>query len=197
MQKRLLISLISLIFTCSFLPLGAETNAAVYARGETYVVGVTAPDLHTDDNRVFWNSFKDFVADTPEWPKTLPIVNPPEWGKTISMETHGQVDYTPHFEGGFVCHLSLSKLAPNTLYILTINGNPERAGNKLLPTPVPGNEEEFFYDFAFIESDENGNYNATLGVKLKTGEYDVRIYVKDTNDFKIVLIRDFFQFTVE
>jgi hypothetical protein len=37
----------------------------------------------------------------------------------------------------------------------------------------------------------------SLGVFLKPGGYDVRCYVKDTADFKIVLYRDFFRFEVK
>jgi len=35
------------------------------------------------------------------------------------------------------------------------------------------------------------------GVALPPGPYDVRFYVKDTSDFKIVLYHDFFPFGVQ
>jgi hypothetical protein len=53
------------------------------------------------------------------------------------------------------------------------------------------------YDFQTITTDATGRYNATYGLVLTAGPYDVRFYVKDTADFKIVLYRDFFKFTVE
>lgn len=93
--------------------------------------------------------------------------------------------------------MQLHDLRPNHAYILTLNGNPEKAGNTLLPTPVPGNEREKCHDFLDFETDAAGRYDGELGVFLRPGAYDARIYVKDTADFKIVLYRDFFKFTVD
>jgi hypothetical protein len=42
-----------------------------------------------------------------------------------------------------------------------------------------------------------GEYMATFAIALPKGPYDVRFYVKDTDDFKIVLYHDFFRFAVE
>lgn len=127
----------------------------------------------------------------------LPLVNPPAWGRTVSDQTGGVVHYHRRFPRGFVCRLELHDLLPNHAYLLTLNGNPEKAGNDLLPTPVPGNEREKYYDFLDIKTDAQGRYAADLGIFLQRGAYDVRLYVKDTADFKIVLYRDFFPFTVE
>lgn len=173
------------------------SDIAIYARGEAYVLGATAPDLDRPDGRAFWRTFKAAVAEAAAWPGELPLINPPAWGKTLSAETQGMIQFRRSFPGGFFGHLSLCGLAPQTLYILTFNGNPELAGNALLPTPVPGLADERYYDFAFVETDANGDYDATLGVKLAPGDYAVRLYVKDTSDFKIVLYRDYFPFTVK
>ena len=187
----------ALIFAVVFPLASFAHDIAVYARGEAYVVNATAPDLHTDDDRAFWNGFKQAVRDGMNLQATLPLISPPEWGKTVSPRTRGQVDYRESFPGGFLCHLRLSGLEPDKLYILTLNGNPNLPGNALLPTPVPGLEEERYYDFAFIETDASGGFEANLGIKLPVGDYEPRIYVKDTEDFKIVLYRDYFPFTVE
>lgn len=137
-----------------------------------------------------------FSKDIP-FESKMPLEHPPEWGKTVSPESNGSINFMRSFTGAFVGHLSVEGLAPNHPYRLTLNGNPERKGNDLLPTPVPGLPNERFYDFLDITTDAQGSYQSTLGIKLKPGEYDVRIYVKDTEDWKIVLYRDFFKFTVE
>jgi hypothetical protein len=85
---------------------------------------------------------------------------------------------------------------PNRPYILTLNGNPERFGNENLPTPVPGNEQEKLFDFQIITTDSDGKYLTLYALALPKGAYDVRFYVKDTVDFKIVLCHDFFKFAV-
>jgi hypothetical protein len=143
--------------------------------------------------------FADYVADLGRqgpFEKAMDLVNPPTWGKTVSPVTHGTIQFHPSFARGFVCHLALENLLPDHAYILTLNGNPAKAGNNLLSTPVPGNEQERYYDFLTITTDAHGRYGANLGIYLKPGEYDVRCYVKDTADFKIVLYRDFFEFIV-
>ena len=126
----------------------------------------------------------------------MPLVNPPEWGKTISEATHGTIEYQDSHYAAFTGRLTLEGLEPNKQYRLTLNGKPGLDGNELLPTPVPGLPDELFYDFMDIETDEQGRFQAKLGVMLKSGDYHVRIYVKDTDDWKIVLYRDYFRFTV-
>jgi hypothetical protein len=159
---------------------------------------VTAPALEEKQVASFWDDFKRSTAsDSPADWVARQIENPPEWGKTLSEETGGSFTHRSTFPGGVVGRLSLHGLAPHHRYILTLNGNPELAGNLLLPTPVPGLEEERYYDFAFIETDADGRYEVMLGVALPPGDYQVRLYVKDTADFKIVLYHDYFPFRVE
>ncbi len=93
--------------------------------------------------------------------------------------------------------MTLEGLTPNHKYILTLNGNPARAGNDKLMETVDHNKKQKYYDFRTITTDANGRYHATFGIRLPAGPYDVRFYVKDTTDFKIILYHDFFKFTVE
>lgn len=144
----------------------------------------------------FLRAYRADQAREAPYEHVLDLVNPPAWGKTVGPRTHGEVRYHPAFPGGFVCRLSLEGLAPAHAYILTLNGNPAREGNSLLLTPVPSNEKERYYDFLVVKTDAQGGFEGRLGVFLKPGAYDVRCYVKDTSDFKIVLYRDFFRFTV-
>ena len=166
---------------------------AVFARNDSRVVGsAVAPTAAAQ--AAFW---ADYGRDHAAYEAELPLVNPPAWGKTVSAKTGGTVRYHSKFRHGFVCRLELHDLQPSHAYLLTLNGNPERAGNALLPTPVTGNEREKYYDFLDIKTDAQGRYAADLGIYLEPGDYDVRIYAKDTDDFKIVLYRDFFKFAVE
>jgi hypothetical protein len=144
----------------------------------------------------FLEAFKADTNGKAPLENALDLINPPAWGKTVSAQTRGRIQFHPAFPGGFACRISLENLLPDHDYILTLNGNPEKAGNSLLPSPVPGNEKERYYDFLIIKTDAHGHYDAGLGVFLAAGSYDVRCYVKDTGDFKIVLYRDFFKFEV-
>jgi hypothetical protein len=178
---------------------GWAEEIAVFAKNEI-VVGVTQasgaiPD--DADKRAFLERFRASVRAMTPFEATLPLVNPAEWGKTISATTRGEVRYHKEFARGFVCRLSLENLLPDHRYILTLNGNPQKRGNALLPEVVPGIPDERYYDFLFIQTDARGRYDSTLGIHLQPSAYDVRIYVKDADDFKIVLYRDFFDFTVK
>ncbi len=90
----------------------------------------------------------------------------------------------------------LEGLTPSHRYILTLNGNPARAGNDKLMETVSHNQKEKYYDFQTVTTDAHGRYRATFGIVLPPGPYDVRFYVKDTADFKIILYHDFFKFAV-
>jgi hypothetical protein len=148
------------------------------------------------DRLAFYEAIKA-DGDKPQLETTLELVSPPEWGKTVSASTHGRIQLHPSFLGGLACRISLEHLLPDHDYILTLNGNPARPGNGLLLSPVPGNPQERYFDFLVVHTDADGRYDSGLGVSLKRGSYDVRCYVKDTSDFKIVLYRDFFKFEVK
>jgi hypothetical protein len=148
------------------------------------------------DRLAFYEAIRS-DGDKPQLETTSELVNPPAWGKTVSASTHGILRFRASFAGGFACHIYLEHLRPDHDYILTLNGNPEKAGNGLLLSAVPGNPEEHYYDFLVVHTDSEGHYDSGLGVFLKQGSYDVRCYVKDTSDFKIVLYHDFFKFEVK
>lgn len=145
----------------------------------------------------FFEAYKADAESEAPLENALDLVSPPEWGKTVSEVTRGRIRFHPSFPGGFACRIALEHLLPDHDYILTLNGNPEKAGNGLLVSTVPGNEKERYYDFLIIRTDGRGYYDSGLGVFLRPGSYDVRCYVKDTGDFKIVLYRDFFRFEVK
>ncbi len=132
---------------------------------------------------------------TGNYESRLTFAAPPEWGKTL-VGAGGFVRFQPRFPQGLATQISLQGLAPNHAYLLTLNGTPHTPGNERLPDPVPGLPEERFYDFLRIVTNAEGAYEADLGIYLLPGDYHVRIYVKDTDDFKIVLYRDYFDFTV-
>jgi hypothetical protein len=170
----------------------------VFGEKDFYVLDSHPPPSGPTEpvRRAFFEAFKADVGRSASFEKALDLVSPPAWGKTVGVETRGRIQFHPAFPGGFACHLALEGLLPHHDYILTLNGNPSRAGNGLLLSPVPGNEVERYYDFLVITTDGKGSYDATLGVFLRPAKYDVRCYVKDTSDFKIVLYRDFFEFEV-
>jgi hypothetical protein len=176
----------------------SASDLAVF--GETSVYPVDAKPAvagPTDAGRTaFFEAYKADTDARSPLEKTLNLVSPPEWGKTVGPATRGTLAFHPSFPGGFACRISLESLLPEHAYILTLNGNPAKAGNNLLGSSVPGNAEEKYYDFLIIRTDAHGHYDSGLGVFLKPGNYDVRCYVKDTSDFKIVLYRDFFEFVV-
>src|SRR5580658_6927395 len=173
-------------------------QVVVFGEKDFYVLGASpAPAGPKEaDRAAFFEGFKADLARQAPLERSLDLVNPPEWGKTVSAQSRGRIQFRPAFRGGFACHLALENLLPDHDYILTLNGNPQRAGNGLLSSPVPGNPQERYYDFLVIRTDAHGGYDVSLGVFLRRGSYDVRCYVKDTGDIKIVLYRDFFKFEV-
>jgi hypothetical protein len=192
MKTKLLLALLILAR-----PLAAQ-HLAVFGEYDYYDLdsGFALSGPKEPDRAAFFGAFKADVAQHAPFESTMDLVSPPAWGKTVGPAARGTIRFHPSFERGFCCRLSLENLLPGHSYILTLNGNPSRSGNGLLPSSVPGNEKEKYYDFLVVKTDAAGAYDATLGIFLKPGDYDVRCYVKDTSDFKIVLYRDFFPFKV-
>lgn len=125
------------------------------------------------------------------------LITPPlEWGKMESEKTSGILNHYLEFPNGFVTDITINSLKPNHNYVLTLNGKPNLEGNDLLPDLVPGMDTERFYDILKITTDSLGNYKETLAIMLKLGNYHARFYVKDTEDWKIVLYHDYFKFNV-
>jgi hypothetical protein len=168
----------------------------VFGEKDLYVVGKGAERPKEADRAAFFGDYAADVGRHAPLESTVELIDPPEWGKTVGTSTKGRIQFHRSFKGGFACHLELENLLPEHDYILTLNGNPSKAGNGLLPSSVPGNPQEKYYDFLVVRTDAHGHYDAGLGVFLRPGSYDVRCYVKDTGDFKIVLYRDFFRFEV-
>ncbi|HEY4988605.1 MAG TPA: hypothetical protein VII09_02305 [Opitutaceae bacterium] len=191
----------ALVVALSLVPLarlGSASDIAVFGETDTYDLGATPVPAgpKEPDRMAFFEAYKADSERGAPLEKTLPLINPPEWGKTVSPATAGTLAFHPSVPGGFACHISLENLLPEHAYILTLNGNPAKAGNNLLGSSVPGNAQEKYYDFLIVRTDAHGHYDSGLGVCLKPGSYDVRCYVKDTGDFKIVLYHDFFGFLV-
>ncbi len=193
MKTRLVAFVVAL--TCTAVASATEPLAIFGRQDFRRVTTGSAPADRTQ--AAFWKAFRHDRMVGTRFEVRLALVNPPEWGKTVSPRTSGTEQLHPAFPGGLVCRLTLHDLQPNHGYILTLNGNPKLEGNALLPTPVPGNEAEKYYDFLDIVTDAQGRYERDLGVFLKPGSYQVRLYVKDTADFKIVLYHDYAPFVVE
>ena len=109
----------------------------------------------------------------------------------------GRIAYYTSFPGGFVADLWLNNPLPNHEYKAYTQWKGRLVGNELLSEPVPGNENEKYYDFLIVKTDSKGEYHAKLGVYLKPGAYHVRFYVKDADDFLIILYHDYFKISVE
>ncbi|HEY4249448.1 MAG TPA: hypothetical protein VGM64_21680 [Lacunisphaera sp.] len=194
MRKLLLIALALAVTSPS---LFAE-QIVVFAKGETMTLDDgSSPSVPKEPaRRVFLSVAKsDFEHPTP-FAAPLPLIAPPEWGKTVP-NAKGQVEFHPEFTAGFLVRVRLEGLVPGHRYILTLNGNPKLAGNDRLANAVPGLPAERYMDFFTATTDEHGRYAATFAIALRSGPYDVRFYVKDTDDFKIVLYHDYFKFSVK
>lgn len=192
--KRIL--LVPLLFLAGSL---RATQIVVFGEKDFYLLDAAGvPGRPAEPDRAaFFDGYRADVEGKAPLEKSMALVSPPAWGKTVGPTTHGELEFHPSFPGGFACRITLDGLLPDHEYILTLNGNPEKPGNGLLPSGVPDSEKEKYYDFLIIRTDANGHYAANLGIFLKPGDYEVRFYVKDTGDFKIVLYRDFFPFAVK
>ena len=121
----------------------------------------------------------------------------PSGNARIVQGASGGIQFHDSFPGGLVIGVKLEDLVPNHDYVLTLNGDVQHAGNNNLPDQLTHNSKQKFYDFSRITTDANGRYQATFGILLPAGPYDVYFFVKDTSDWKIVLSHNFFHFTVE
>ena len=171
-------------------------DLVIFGEHDFHSAGGTAPAHLGPERAAFFSRSSADLAHPGAFESARPLVNPPAWGKTVGPATHGLLHFHPAFAHGFECRLELEGLAPGHAYILCLNGNPALAGNALLPLLVPGNSVERYYDFLIVTTDAGGRFAGNLGIFLNPGAYDVRCYVKDTADFKIVLYRDYFPFTV-
>jgi len=173
-------------------------ETVVFAKGDSLALGPgTSGNTVTNPVKAsFLAAFKADLANPSAFVEPAKLTELPNYGRKVEG-AGGEVRYHASFRGGFVVVAALEGLIPSHRYILTLNGNPSRAGNTNLVDTVSSNSKEKYYDFQTITTDATGRYHATFGVVLPAGPYDVRFYVKDSADFKIVLYRDFFKFAVE
>lgn len=156
--------------------------------------------MTSDKNKQdFINLFKiSNFQDTAQINKVEFITPPLQWGRNISNAVkYGEVIFYKSQVNGFIFNLKLMNLLPDHNYIFTLNGNPKLEGNNLLPDTVPNLKAEKYYDFLFVRTNAVGEYTGKIGVYLLKGDYHVRFYVKDHDDFKIVLYHDYFKFKIK
>ncbi|MGO8837741.1 MAG: hypothetical protein ACLQAH_15235 [Limisphaerales bacterium] len=169
---------------------------AVFARGDDLVVDFEPGGTEVKDpaKAAFVSAFQADLVHPAAFMGPLELTDLPLTGRTVPG-ADGLIRYHDLFEGGLVMVVTLKGLAPNHDYLLSLNGNPRRAGNNHLTQHMP-NRPEGFYDFSRITTDAHGHYEAVFDIRLPPGPYDVMFFVKDTTDWKIVLHHDFFRFTV-
>jgi hypothetical protein len=168
----------------------------VFGKGDSVVVqpSMPVPDAPTKD--IFYRAFKADMEHPAEFEPQIDLTAFPQLGRLVPGASGG-IQFHRSFRGGFIVRVGLEGLLPDHPYILTLNGSPERAGNANLVDPVPGGGPEKYFDFQTVTTDSRGSYQAAFAIALPPGPYDVRFYVKDTADFKIVLYHNFFRFAVE
>jgi len=193
MKKSLLFA--SLLLAVS--SLGAQ-SFIIYSKGDYSPVDPTTPATKPVDHfrAAFLAAVQAELAHPIAFETGMTLIAPPDWGRTVPGAA-GKIAFHESYRGGFFVHVVLDGLAKDRRYILTLNGNPKLAGNDRLVDAVPGLPAERYFDFLTITTDDHGHFEATFGIALLPGPYDVRFYVKDTVDFKIVLYHDYFRFTVE
>lgn len=173
-----------------------DRSVIVFGKGDSILVQPSTPIPEAPTKDIFFRAFKADLDHPAEFGPQIDLTNLPSGGRLVPGASGG-IQFHRSFRGGFVVWVALEGLLPDHPYILTLNGNPERAGNDNLVDPVPGGGPEKYFDFQTVTTDFHGSYLAAFGVALPPGPYDVRFYVKDTSDFKIVLYHNFFRFGVE
>jgi hypothetical protein len=171
-------------------------HVIVFGKGDSAIVQPSMPSPQAPAKAAFLRAFTADLEHPAEFAAPIDLTAFPQWGRLVPGASGG-IQFHRSFRGGLVVRVSVEGLLPAHRYILTLNGNPELAGNANLTDPVPGNERERYFDFQTVTTDVHGSYLATFAITLPQGPYDVRFYVKDTADFKIVLYHDFFPFGVE
>jgi hypothetical protein len=177
---------------------GFAQEIVVFGRGNSLVLAPGIADTNAPDmaKASFLAAFKADLQKPAAFGETAELIDFPNHGRSVPG-AGGGFRYHPSFPGGLVVVTTLEGLLPNHKYMLTLNGKPERAGNTNLVQTVSNKPGEKYYDFQTVMTDATGGYRATFGVMLPAGEYEVRFFVKDRSDYKIVLYHDFFKFTVE
>jgi DNA-directed RNA polymerase subunit RPC12/RpoP len=172
--------------------------SVVFAKGDSIVLGAGTAEAEVNDpaQASFLAAFKADLARPLAFEGPVKLTPLSGNGREVPGAT-GEIQYHGSFQGGLVIGVTLEGLVPNHEYSLTLNGDVQHAGNNNLPDQLSRNTKQKYYDFSKITTDANGRYQATFGILLPAGSYDVYFFVKDTADWKIVLSHGFFQFTVE
>jgi len=172
----------------------------IYTKGDYSLVTATVPSYPPTDpaRAAFLAGIQAELAKPTPYETQMTLIAPPapQWGKVVEG-AKGAFQFHDTFKGGFVVHLTLDGLTPGHTYRLCLNGNPKLEGNDRLADPVKGMPEERYMDFFTATAGAAGRYDATFGVALPAGPYNVRLYIKDTTDHTIFLYHDYFRFTVE
>lgn len=189
---------IALLSFALFLSSARADTIAVFAKDQIALAQSSGSTVIPNENpsRQHFISALSAGEKSGTFDETLPIVTPPEWGRTVPG-SGGEVSYRREFAQGFAMKISLKHLLPRHSYVLCLNGTPNHPGNDLFVDGVPGLPNERYFDFLHVGTNEQGDFEAPIGVYLLPGNYHARIYVKDTVDSKIVLYRDFIDFVVK
>lgn len=117
---------------------------------------------------------------------------PNSWGKTIPSSS-GKIYYYDKFQEAFSGGIILGGLAPNHGYFLSLHGKPSNPGYDFLPQI--DDKGQRYFDFLQVNTNSVGNVSEKFNVAMKPGDYNVKFFVKDINDWKIVLYNDILIFT--
>lgn len=155
-------------------------------------------ELQNDLNRIKQN-LNEVQKDIQEFDvskvqeRTIILEPPRGFGKIINGSS-GELQYFDNLIGYFSGKINIKGLVPNTTYMLTLNGKPEHPSNEYFTKKVG---PEGIYDFKQVRTDSKGNIDgATFDIDLPPGKYDVKLFVKDQNDWKIVLHNDNLTFKI-
>ena len=172
--------------------------SVVFAKTNSIELGNGMADVETKGpvQAAFLAAFKTDLANPQAFAGPVRLTAPSGNARIVQGAT-GEIQYHNSFPGGLVIGVKLEGLAPNHVYLLTLNGDVQHAGNNNLPEQLAHGSKQRYYDFSQITTDANGRYQATYGILLPAGPYEVYFFVKDTSDWKIVLSHSFFQFMVE
>jgi len=172
---------------------------AILAKGDSIAVksGTIADDVKDPAKAAFFTAFKADLANPLPFDGAADLSVFSGYDNSAIPNASGNIQWHNSFQGGLVIGVTLQGLVPGHDYVLTLNGDPQRAGNNSLPDRVANGNGQKCYDFTKITTDMTGSCHATFGVKLPAGKYDVAFYVKDPTDWKLPLANDTLQFTVQ
>ena len=130
----------------------------------------------------------------PDCEKDTLLLSKPKhsWGKPVK-NSFGELTFCTESSKYFKGNIVLKKLKPNHNYILTFNSKRGGSGGKNLPERY-GNE--YKWDFLQLSTDSEGNCKKKIKRRLNIDNYDIKFFVKDTDDWQIVLYTDFLNFEI-